>query len=48
MIVYKLDEENLETTNLLAEWELDYSIFSIKHITWTNKISLWRKFIREL
>jgi len=37
----------LEPTNLLADWALDYSIFSLRYSVWTNREEIWRKFIRS-
>lgn len=47
MIIYNLDEENLDPTNLLEDWALDYSIFSLKFKVFNNRHELWRKFIRS-
>ena len=46
MTIYNLDEENLEPTNLLNDWSLDWSQFSLEHRAWKNRFELWRKFIR--
>lgn len=42
-----IDTPELEPTNILSEWQLDYSIFSLKHSVWINKHELWRKFIHS-
>lgn len=42
-----IDTPELEPTNLIADWALDWSIFSLKHRTWINQEELWRKFIRS-
>lgn len=47
LYVKKSEDINLEPTNLLDDWLLDWSIFSLKHRTWTNRHELWRKFIRS-
>lgn len=47
MIIYNLDEENLDPTNLLEDWALDYSIFSLKFKMFNNRHELWRRFIRS-
>jgi len=43
----KQDWSQLDKTNLLDDWLLDYSIFSLKHTVWSNRLELWRKFLRS-
>jgi len=47
MIIYNLDQGNLEPTNLLEDWSLDYSAFSLKFKMFNNRHELWRRFIRS-
>jgi hypothetical protein len=42
-----LDTPELEPTNLISDWELDWTIFKIKHRVWINQHELWRKFLRS-
>lgn len=44
---YPQPKGDLEPTNLIADWELDWSAFSLQHQVWINKHELWRRFIRS-
>lgn len=41
-----IDTPELEPTHLIADWELDWTIFKLKHSVWINKHELWKKFLR--
>lgn len=44
---YPQPKGNLEPTNLISEWELDWTIFKLKHRVWINQHELWKKFLRS-
>jgi len=46
-VLSDIDTPELEPTNLIAEWELDWTIFKLKHSVWINQHELWKKFIRQ-
>lgn len=39
---------HLENFGMLDAIQLDQSIFSLKHRVYTNRLELWRKFIRSI
>ena len=44
---YPQPKGDLEPTNLIADWELDWTIFKLKHRVWINQHELWKKFLRQ-
>jgi len=47
MIIYNLDEENLDPTDLLNQMLIDKIIFDFEHREWISNEQLWKKWIRS-